>query len=355
MPNYNQRYAFITATPLDPKLGSGTAVAIMGLLAALNRRGKKIGLVTPPALPLPAHTTRWWFNRHVPHTMDEMEIDAAIGFDCDGYRMAKRKRSFNYVAYLHGVIGDEAKNEKGRIRRRLKREARWEQENCSAADLVIVPSEYSKGVATSLYGVPEAQIAVVPNGIELDDWPVQPMPDDQPPTVVCVAKMYPRKGIDDLIKAWRTVRDALPEARLRIVGDGQEEARYKAMAARLFPTASPITFLGAKRPEEVRQEYRGCHVFCLPSRQEAFGIVYVEAMASGRPVVGTNAAAIPDVISDGGVTVPPRDPAALAETLIGLLRDRERCATIAKRGRAIAETLTWDASAIKFGELLGAL
>ena len=352
MPNHNQRYAFVTATPLDPKLGSGTAVAIMGLLGALNRRGKKIGLVTPPVLPLPDHTARWWFNRYVARTLHELDIDAAIGFDCDGYRFAGSKRKCTYAAYLHGVIGDEAKNERGRIRRRLTREANWERRNSRGADIVIVPSQYSKEMAMELYGLPEPRVVVLYNGIDIDDWPLQPEPSDEHPTVLCVAKMYPRKGINDLIKAWPKVHSAIPAARLRIVGDGQEEQRHIALAGSLFSDPSPITFLGAMRPPEVRQEYGRCHVFCLPSRQEAFGIVYVEAMASGRPAIGTTSSAIPEVIGDGGLTVPPRDPDALADALVDLLRDPELRSQYAARGRRIAEGLTWDIAAIKFGEML---
>jgi len=355
MPNYNQRYAFITATPLDPVLGSGTAVAILGLLAALDKKGKKIGLITPPVLPLPAHTARWWFNRHVPGTMSGMEIDAAIGFDCDGYRFAARPRSCHYAAYLHGVIADEAANERGGIRRRLMREARWERQNCDGADLVIVPSAYSKARAATLYGVPERKIAVIPNGIDIDNWPQRRPPEHDRPRVLCVAKMYPRKGIDDLIEAWVEVHRAVPEAQLRIVGDGQEEARYRALARRHFGTDPVVDFAGAKRPDAVKLEYAACDVFCLPSRQEAFGIVFVEAMATGRPVVGTMASALPEVVGDGGVLVPPRDPGALAEALIELLKSERLRAEYAARGRARAERFTWAEAARQFGGLLASL
>jgi glycosyltransferase involved in cell wall biosynthesis len=91
-------------------------------------------------------------------------------------------------------------------------------------------------------------------------------------------------------------------------------------------------------------------VFCLPSEQEGFGIVFLEAMAAGLPVVSTTAAAIPEVVPHGqaGLLVPPRDPQALAGALLQLLGDtalQERCRSF---GRLHVQDFSWDRVAERF-------
>ena len=117
---------------------------------------------------------------------------------------------------------------------------------------------------------------------------------------------------------------AVPAARLRVVGVGPELERLTTLHAELGLGQS-VAFLGHIPFEQLAREYRDCAVFCLPSRQEGFGIVFLEAMAAGRPVVACRAAAIPEVVPDGaaGLLAPPGDPAALAEALIALLTDRD--------------------------------
>lgn len=355
MVNYNQRYAFVTATPLDPVKGSGTAVAIMGLLSALDNKGKNIGLITPTYLPLSPGLVRYWFNLHVPSVLTKLEVDAIVGFDCDGYRYARSKRKHRYVAYLHGVIADELENERGLIQWRLKKQAEWERQNTKTADLVIVPSDYSKARARECYDLEDYKVAVIPNGINLDEWRSRLLPEHDRPRVLCVAKMYPRKGIDDLLKAWVQIVKIVPEAQLRIVGDGQEETRYRQLAMDLHQSNDSVIFAGPVRPTELKAEYAACDIFCLPSRQEGFGIVYLEAMATGRPVIGTTAGAIPEVVGDAGILVPPRDPQALAEALIQLLQSAHLRRDYAAKARARAESFSWSSSAQRFGELLGML
>ena len=119
------------------------------------------------------------------------------------------------------------------------------------------------------------------------------------------------------------MRDRLPSARLVVIGDGPEHGTLQALVQQL-ELGSVVRLLGALADDgEVRAWYRRCAIFCLPSIQEGFGIVFLEAMASGLPVVSTTATAIPEVVPHGqaGLLVPPRDPEALAEALLSLLSD----------------------------------
>jgi len=96
-----------------------------------------------------------------------------------------------------------------------------------------------------------------------------------------------------------------------------------------------VALLGDVSREQLADEYVNADLFCLPSVQEGFGIVFLEAMAAGLPVVACRAAAIPEVVLDGvtGALVPPRDPDALADALVGLARDSARARRLGDEGR----------------------
>lgn len=352
MPNYNQRYAFVTSVPLEQSQGWGTATAIMGLLKALNRKGKKVGLVTPSTPLGSALWRRWWFNVHVTRTLRSLDVDVVIGIDCDGYRFAQSESRTPCAMFLHGVKADEVEFSEGPERRRLIREAQWEERAVRAADLVITPSEYSRSRACQLYDIPPAKTAVVYNGLDLDEWPVQPFHENENPVILASANFTPRKGLPTLLKAWKMVSDEQPNVCFRLAGDGPIKQQLIGISHDLWGDTPPVSFPGLLRVGELRVEYASCDIFCLSSRQEAFGMVFLEAMATGRPVVGTRCSALPEVIGKGGIMVPPDQPEALAHALLELLSSQKSREQWGARARAQAEQFTWDSSAQKFGEVL---
>jgi glycosyltransferase involved in cell wall biosynthesis len=156
--------------------------------------------------------------------------------------------------------------------------------------------------------------------------------------------------VGDLIHAFRTVHGRLPSARLVVIGDGPEHGALQARVERLG-LGDAVRLLGALADDgEVRDWYRRSAIFCLPSIQEGFGIVFLEAMASGLPVVSTTATAIPEVVPHGraGLLVPPRDPAALAEALHTLLTDSALQARCRAFGREHVGPFSWDRVAERF-------
>src|SRR5207249_9770161 len=214
----------------------------------------------------------------------------------------------------------------------------WERLNTGRADRVVVPSRYSASVAGEVYGVPPEKLAVVPEPIDVAEWRrrfarAARRPATRP-TVLSVARMYPRKRLADLLEAVRILRARIPRVQVRIVGEGPESVRLRALHRRLG-LGDTVVFLGEVQRTALAVEYVSAHCFCLPSVQEGFGIVFLEAMAAGLPVVACRAAAIPEVVLDGvtGVLTPPRDPVALAAALEGLLRDPERARRLGAEGR----------------------
>jgi glycosyltransferase involved in cell wall biosynthesis len=130
---------------------------------------------------------------------------------------------------------------------------------------------------------------------------------------------------------------------LRIVGDGPEHEALIALAGQLH-VAHKITFTGSISDEAVKHEYARCDVFCLPSVQEGFGIVFLEAMAAGKPVVSTTAAAIGEVVRHGetGVLVPPGDVHSLAGALLFLLGNKEIRTHYGMNGQRRVQQYDWQ-------------
>src|SRR5206468_2410469 len=156
-------------------------------------------------------------------------------------------------------------------------------------------------------------LAAAPEPLAPAEWPRRfaeaPRLASRPPTVLCVARMYPRKRLDVLLRAGARLRGRIPGVRVRIVGDGPESARLRALSAGLG-LEETVTFLGEISRSALAVEYVGADCFCLPTVQEGFGLVFAEAMAAGLPIVACRTAAVPEVVEDGrtGLLVSPNDP-----------------------------------------------
>lgn len=156
------------------------------------------------------------------------------------------------------------------------------------------------------------------------------------PVILSVPRQYRRKNTIALLRAMPFVRSVVPGATLRVIGSGPELARLQRERSALDLEAS-VELLGElPTMEAVKAEYRRADVFCLPSLQEGFGIVFLEAMAAGLPIVALRTAAIPEVVPDGetGLLVNPDRPEALREALIRLLRDHGLRAAMGRPARS---------------------
>jgi phosphatidyl-myo-inositol dimannoside synthase len=157
-----------------------------------------------------------------------------------------------------------------------------------------------------------------------------------PPSALIVGRMAGDeryKGHDPLLDIWRGVADAVPGATLRIVGDGDDRARLEQKAAALG-LRDQVAFLGPIGEDALQREYAHCTAFVMPSRDEGFGFVFVEAMRAGRACVGSRGAAS-ELIVDGetGWLVEPGDNAQLLQAVVRVLRDRVAADAMGARGR----------------------
>ncbi|KEF42412.1 MAG: glycosyl transferase family 1 [Cyanobium sp. CACIAM 14] len=360
------RIAFLDSWLQEVAEGSGTAAAIGGLAAALTARGHQVERLGPEGpWPRGLLLRRLWFNLTLPRRLAALadRYDLVVGFDIDGFRVAHRC-PVPYVCSLKGVLADEARCERGWPRLMLWGLSLLERRNARRAPLVLSTSRYSAERIETLYGVSAERLRVLPEGIDIALWappdhgaPAALDAAREPHTVLCVARQYPRKRVADLLTAFGSVQERLPTARLVVIGDGPEHGALQHQVARLG-LGAVVRLLGALAEDaEVRAWYRRASIFCLPSVQEGFGIVFLEAMASGLPVVSTISTAIPEVVPHGraGLLVPPRDPAALAEALLTLLTDTELQQRCRAFGREHVKPFSWDRVAERFLETVAPL
>ena len=151
-----------------------------------------------------------------------------------------------------------------------------------------------------------------------------------------LGRLVPYKGVEYLIKAYKKVREQVKDSALIIAGRGPLEQELKKLAADM--NIEDIIFTAADE-DDIPEYYAACDIFVLPSitRQEAFGIVLLEAMSSGKPVVSTNISGMPYVVGDAGIVVPPKDPGALAAAIIKILTDKDLRIGMGRRARERVE------------------
>jgi len=348
------RFEFLTSTPLSATEGSGTFVAIDGLVRGLGSLGHTVA-VRSLGTRTGFHTLdRWLYNAGV--ALAPPSADVTVGVDLDGFLWARRRRG-PFVVMLKGIIADELRNERGWVRTLLSVQARWERSNTARADRVFVPSQYSASVAHDVYDIPRSKLVVVPEPIDLVDWRRRfteaAGARAARPTVLSVARMYPRKRLGDLLRAAAVLRQRIPDAQVRIVGEGPESARLRALHRELQLGDAAI-LLGEVTRRTLAVEYVGAHCFCLPTVQEGFGLVFAEAMAAGLPVVACRAAAVPEIVEDRrtGILVTPRSPDELATALETLLTNKKLSEEFGRAASQRVEAFGLESVARRFLEAL---
>jgi glycosyltransferase involved in cell wall biosynthesis len=167
-----------------------------------------------------------------------------------------------------------------------------------------------------------------------------PAPHPQGKIVLFVGRLERRKGIHTLLEAIPRVLDAVPQVRFEIAGQDSDAVGRLGWRALWDQAAAAehrerVRFCGEVSGDELRRLYAACDVFVAPSLYESFGLVYLEAMAHGKPVIGCRTGGVPEVVSDGetGFLVPPEDASALAEATIRLLTEEDLRRRYGEAGR----------------------
>jgi glycosyltransferase involved in cell wall biosynthesis len=346
--------AFVTSTPLTVSEGSGTYVGIRELARFLKQRQVSVTTYAPTFWSPSFTLKRLLFNVLVAKRLRAEQHDWVVGFDLDGFHYGRCPVA-PYIASIKGVIADELKNERGFVRLMLGVQAAFERLAVRRARVVVATSGYSRNRIVEAYGIRGAKVVLVPELIDLRGWELEhatiPAREADPPAVLTVAHMYPRKNLPVLLRAYARLRTDGISFQGWIVGDGPCRRDWERLRDTLS-LQGHVEFLGTVSRRELAERYQRAAVFCLPSRQEGFGIVFLEAMANAKPIVAARAAAVPETVADGevGILADPNDPDAFAQGLAALLTDRGFRRRMGEAGRRRVEAYRADRVAALFLE-----
>jgi phosphatidylinositol alpha-mannosyltransferase len=216
----------------------------------------------------------------------------------------------------------------------------------------IAVSEAARDTVARYFG---GEFVIIPNGIDVERFggehvePIEQYADGRP-NILFVGRLEPRKGFRYLLRAFPYVKEEFPQARLIVVG----AYRKKEIANFLHYTRenhlTGVKFVGRVSDEDLPRYYRTCDVFCAPSTGfESFGIVLLEAMATGKPTVATNIPGYRDLLEDGkeGFLAEPKDERSLASALIRVLKEPATREEMGARGRVKAQRYSWRQVALQ--------
>jgi phosphatidyl-myo-inositol alpha-mannosyltransferase len=189
---------------------------------------------------------------------------------------------------------------------------------------------------------------IIPNGVDLERFNprVQPVPgyDDGKTNIVFVGRLEARKGVKFLLEAYQRLKKRYPDIRLIVVGPGVNLRRRYELKVKMSKIKD-VVFTGSVPHEELPRYYQTAHIFCAPATgKESFGIVLLEAMAMGKPIVATSIAGYSSVITSGeqGLLVPPKNSQALAEALERLINNKTLRGEYGAAGLETAKGYDWS-------------
>ncbi len=192
-----------------------------------------------------------------------------------------------------------------------------------------------------------AEYTIIPNGIDTHHFNngVKPLDEfcDGKANIVFVSRFEKRKGFDYLLEAYRLLKPEIPESRLIAVGPGiRLRKKYEKRARQ--QGLKDVHFTGYVNFADLPRYYKSADVVCFPATGwESFGIVLLEAMSVGKPIIASNINGFNAVLSDGvdGIAVSPKNPWQLAEAIVKLVNDRDLCRQMGEKGKEKAMNYDW--------------
>ncbi len=266
-----------------------------------------------------------------------------------GAMLASRWQLPHVVMYhTLGRVKNSAREEENESWQRIAVERR----TMASADAIIAASQHEKMQMIGLYGAPAERITVVPCGVNLELFRPQPKAATRAKiglsgkrVLVFVGRIQPLKGADLLLEALALLGERHDYHLLVIGGDIDQDAelaQLRAMAAGLG-IAERVSFLGAQPQQSLPLYYSAADACVVPSHYESFGLVAMEALASGTPVIASAVGGLPTVIRDGenGLLVPWRSPQAFAASINALLSDEALRRRLGRQARPSVRNMTW--------------
>jgi glycosyltransferase involved in cell wall biosynthesis len=208
---------------------------------------------------------------------------------------------------------------------------------------VITVSECSKEDIISDFKIDPNRIEVLYNGIDIEQFKPNPSIEREPFRLIATASAdAPMKGLSYLLKAYANLLKRYPHLSLLVVGQLKQGGETEALLKQLNIVEN-VEFVSSITTDELVNYYAQATIAVIPSLYEGFGLPAGEAMACGVPVVSTTGGALPEVVGDAGVLVPPADERALSDAIAALLEDSRLQATLSQSGQAyIQEHFSWQ-------------
>jgi glycosyltransferase involved in cell wall biosynthesis len=359
-----------------PPGGGGEASYVRGLASGLGRMGHEVFVVTPrgPSEGSPSELFKVIRTRPRRSFVRELEflseaeravsslaargrIDLAhVTFDYPTFLVRLRRRGVPCVATVHHLHLVEAmamlRHESGarkKVGQVLRASALTALEGRLArqCEAVIAVSAFTAWSVRRFLSVPPEAVRVVRNGIDAGEFAAGDkgrfrgsFPQLGDKTVLYVGRLERSKGVHYLIPAFARVLAGVPDATMAIVGrGGGDYSRELVRIARSEGVLDRITFTGRVTQGLLADAYAASAVVALPSLMEGFGITLLEAMASGRPCVGTRVGAVPEIVEDGvnGLLVDPADSEALGGAISAILSDPGRGEAMGRKGLEVVK------------------
>lgn len=278
-----------------------------------------------------------------------VRLDAASRFDvvettnsgCLAMSYAKFRTRAPLVTRISTTAAQLVSHNNSRPRWRDRIEQRWESRLAHLSDRLVTHTNHHRDEICRQWNLKRESIDIVPHGIKIPDrGKLYRTKETSFIEVLYVGRLEHRKGIDVLLKAIPPVLCAQPQTRFKLAGP--DAGNWETLFWQLNPTLprDRVVFLGSIDEIQLREAYRNCDLFVAPSRYESFGLIYAEAMAWGKPVIGCSVGGVPEVITNGesGLTVSPGDPEALSSAIIKLTSNSTLRALLGEGARLRVET-----------------
>ncbi|MCS7295085.1 MAG: glycosyltransferase [Chloroflexota bacterium] len=381
--------------PLGGRDAGGMNVYVLELARALGQLGYEVDVMTrldgdlPPIEPLGPNVRLLRLAAGPPVPLPKDDVARYGGeFAREALRFAAREGRGYHLIHSHywqsarvglalarawevphavmfhtlGAVKNRARVSEAEPRRRIAAE----RLAARRADAVVTASRHERELLVRDYGADPARLVTIPCGLDLELFSPRDRAQarsrlgipSEPPLLVWVGRLEPLKGVDILIDAFAQLQRQ--DALLWLVGGDSEAAAYRAVLeaqARARGVTGRVCFAGPMPHAELPWLYSAADVCVVPSYYESFGLVAVEAMACGTPVVASRVGGLAETVIDGvtGYLIPWRCPEPFAEKLDVLLANPELRANFGRAGRRAAERFRWPSVAARIASLYEAL
>lgn len=277
------------------------------------------------------------YYRALKDKMDELDVIHGHGPEALAYTFGRKVGRFDkpFVYTLHGIGSEHVSRDW--LKPAAKILFRPEKYNLNESDDIITVSEFTRKEAVDYYSLDAEDLDIIHNGVDLEKFGGEWKFDNK---ILFVGHLVSRKGPQILLDAFEKLRD-YEDLELVYVGSGRMKEKLKDTVEE-EGLDNRVEFRENVSDEELRDLYRES-IFCMPSAYEGFGMVYIEAMACGAPVIASKNTAIEEVIDDGknGVLV-ERDAESLSSEIESIIEDEEYRTSLSKGARKTSKKFDWS-------------